>query len=120
MAKADDIAPQAERLHGPLTRLLRPLVRLAIRSGMTFPALADLLRELYVNVAEHDFALSDKEQTLAVHGFPREELVELALALPARAVDRFAKFGEALSFAPVWDGQDLITTFSRNILLPNG
>ena len=63
MAEVDDIAPQAERLHGPLTRLLRPLVRLAIRAGMTFPALADLLRELYVNVAEHDFALADKEQT---------------------------------------------------------
>ncbi|MFT7721739.1 MAG: acyl-CoA reductase [Roseateles sp.] len=63
--------------------------------------------------------LSDKEQTLAVHGFPREELVELALALPARAVDRFAKFGEALSFAPIWDGQDLILSFSRNVLLPS-
>ena len=54
MAEADDVAPQAERLHGPLTRLLRPIVRLLIRAGMTFPALADLLRELYVNVAEHD------------------------------------------------------------------
>lgn len=63
MAEGDDIAPQADRLHGPLTRLLRPLVRLLIRAGMTFPALADLLRELYVNVAEHDFALPDKEQT---------------------------------------------------------
>lgn len=63
MAEADDTAPQAERLHGPLTRLLRPLVRLLIRAGITFPALADLLRDLYVNVAEHDFALPDKEQT---------------------------------------------------------
>ncbi|HMN72550.1 MAG TPA: DUF6502 family protein [Rhodoblastus sp.] len=63
MGESEDIAPQAARLHGPLTRLLRPLVRLAIRAGMTFPALADLLRELYVNVAEHDFALPDKEQT---------------------------------------------------------
>lgn len=62
--------------------------------------------------------LSDREQTLAVHGFPREDLVELATALPPRAVDRFAKFGEALAFAPVWDGQDLITTFSRAVLLP--
>ncbi|MFT4096440.1 MAG: DUF6502 family protein [Rhodoblastus sp.] len=63
MAEADDIAPQADRLLGPLKRLLRPLVRLAIRAGLTFPALTDLLRELYVNVAEHDFALADKEQT---------------------------------------------------------
>ena len=50
-------------LQAPLARLLRPLVRLLIRSGITFPAVTELLRELYVNVAEHDFALPDKEQT---------------------------------------------------------
>ncbi len=55
--------PDAARLQTPIARLLRPLVRLFIRSGLTFPALADLLRELYVNVAEYDFALSGKEQT---------------------------------------------------------
>ncbi|MDX6623576.1 MAG: hypothetical protein QOE75_1508, partial [Solirubrobacterales bacterium] len=53
----------ARRLHGPLARVLRPLVRLLIRAGVTFPALTELLRELYVNVAEHDFALEGKEQT---------------------------------------------------------
>ncbi|QRM32068.1 DUF6502 family protein [Microvirga sp. VF16] len=51
------------KLHAPLARLLRPLVRLLIRSGITFPMLAELLRELYVNVAEYDFALQGKEQT---------------------------------------------------------
>jgi hypothetical protein len=51
------------KLHAPLARLLRPLVRLLIRSGITFPILAELLRELYVNVAEYDFALQGKEQT---------------------------------------------------------
>jgi hypothetical protein len=55
--------PDAGRLQTPVARILRPLVRLFIRCGMTFPALCDLLRELYVNVAEHDFALADKEQT---------------------------------------------------------
>ena len=55
--------PDAARLHAPLARLLRPLVRLLVRRGVTFPALADLLRELYVNVAEHDFVLPGKEQT---------------------------------------------------------
>jgi hypothetical protein len=62
--------------------------------------------------------LSHKEQTLAVYGFSREHLKELALALPPRALDRFAPIGDALSFAPVWDGQDLITAFSRKLLLP--
>jgi hypothetical protein len=55
--------PNATRLQQPVARLLRPLVRLFIRCGTTFPALCDLLRELYVNVAVHDFALPDKEQT---------------------------------------------------------
>lgn len=55
--------PSAAQLQGPLARVLRPLVRLFIRCGVTFPALSDLLRELYVNVAEYDFALEGKEQT---------------------------------------------------------
>ena len=71
----------ADRLHAPLARLLRPLVRLCIRSGMTFPALAQLLRELFVNVAEHDFALDGKEQTDSrvslLTGIHRKEVARL-------------------------------------------
>src|SRR5882757_465621 len=71
----------AAKLHAPLARLLRPLVRLCIRSGMTFPALAQLLRELFVNVAEHDFALEGKEQTDSrvslLTGIHRKEVARL-------------------------------------------
>src|SRR5262245_4658036 len=71
----------ASTLHVPMARLLRPLVRLCIRSGMTFPALAQLLRELFVNVAEHDFALEGKEQTDSrvslLTGIHRKEVARL-------------------------------------------
>ncbi|WP_028346286.1 DUF6502 family protein [Bradyrhizobium murdochi] len=71
----------ASKLHAPLARLLRPLVRLCIRSGMTFPALVQLLRELFVNVAEHDFALGGKEQTDSrvslLTGIHRKEVARL-------------------------------------------
>jgi hypothetical protein len=71
----------ASTLHAPMARLLRPLVRLCIRSGMTFPALAQLLRELFVNVAEHDFALEGKEQTDSrvslLTGIHRKEVARL-------------------------------------------
>jgi len=53
----------AAGIQGALNRVLRPLVRLAIKCGVTFPAVVDLLRQLYVNVAEHEFALPDKQQT---------------------------------------------------------
>jgi hypothetical protein len=62
--------------------------------------------------------LSDKEQTLSVHGFTRDEVLELVDGLPARALDRVTTIGEALAFAPVWDGIDLIHFFTRRIALP--
>lgn len=42
---------------------LRPLVKFLIKSGITFPFLADLLKEVFVEVAERDFKLEGKEQT---------------------------------------------------------
>jgi hypothetical protein len=61
---ANPIPPlKPEELVQPLARLLRPLVRLLIHAGITYPALCDLLRTLYVAVAERDFRLAGKSQT---------------------------------------------------------
>jgi hypothetical protein len=46
-----------------LRRLLQPLVRLAISRGITYPALSELMKELFVEVANRDFALAGKAQT---------------------------------------------------------
>ncbi len=46
-----------------LRRLLRPVVRLLMSHQITFPFLAGLLKEIFVDVAEHDFQLHDKAQT---------------------------------------------------------
>ncbi len=62
--------------------------------------------------------LSDKEQTLAVLGFDRSELLSLVDCLPPRAIDRIVPFGQALSFATVWDGVDLFIALTRQINLP--
>lgn len=55
--------PSPELLLRALARLLRPLVRLLIRGGVTFPALADLLRGLYVEVALRDLLTDPKART---------------------------------------------------------
>jgi len=44
-------------------RLLRPLVRFLIAEQLPFPRLADLLRSLYVEVADAEFRLPDKPQS---------------------------------------------------------
>ncbi len=46
-----------------LRRLLRPLVRLSMRLGMTYPAFSELLKAVFVEVAERDFALPGKKQS---------------------------------------------------------
>src|SRR3954462_7097701 len=76
----------------PLARLLRPLVRLCIRSGTTFPALAQLLRELYVNVAEHDFGLQGKEQT--------DSRVSLLTGIHRKEVSRLRGAGAPVATVP--------------------
>ena len=55
-------APATPLLPG-LRRLLRPLVRLLIRRGITFPLLAELLRELYVEVARNDLPADPRART---------------------------------------------------------
>jgi hypothetical protein len=81
MSAAPRPAPDAAAVQAPLARVLRPIVRFCIASGLTFPALAQLLRELYVNVSEHDFALSGKEQTDSrvslLTGIHRKEVARL-------------------------------------------
>jgi hypothetical protein len=47
----------------PLARVLRPLVKLMIRSGVTFPVLAEMLRTLYVDVASRDVVPGEKART---------------------------------------------------------
>lgn len=92
MTEGDRPALEAGRLQAPLARLLRPLVRIAIRSGLTFPALADLLRELYVNVAEHDFALTSKSQT--------DSRVSLLTGIHRKEVSRLRGAGAPVNVVP--------------------
>src|ERR1700722_10770581 len=44
-------------------RLMRPLVRLMMRSGLTFPILAEMLRSLFVEVAVNDILTDPKART---------------------------------------------------------
>lgn len=55
--------PAPDALLRSLGRLLRPLVRLLIGNGVTYPVLADLLRDLYLDVAQHDVLTDEKSRT---------------------------------------------------------
>src|SRR5262245_38676429 len=64
-----------------IRRLLRPIVRQLMAWGVTYPAFDRLVREVFVEVAESDFALPFKRQTDSrvslVTGINRKEVAQL-------------------------------------------
>ena len=58
-----DISDASTLLMKAFRRLLRPLVGLAIRFGIPYPTLSNLLKAVYVEVANADFPVADRPQT---------------------------------------------------------
>jgi hypothetical protein len=46
-----------------LQRVLKPLIRLALAQGVNYPMLLETLKSVFVQVAEEDFKLAQREQT---------------------------------------------------------
>jgi len=59
-------------------RLLRPLIRILIRNGVSFSEFADVAKHAYVEVAEKDFSVKNKKITQdrisALTGLMRREV----------------------------------------------
>lgn len=75
MAQHSDIIARA------LARLLTPLVRILLRYGVPYGAFSDLLRQVYVTVAERDFTVPGRKQTTSriavLTGLNRKEVARL-------------------------------------------
>lgn len=74
-------SPPGTVLSNTLIRVLRPLVRLALSYGITYPALAEMLKGLFIDVARHSFPLegiapSDSRINLLT-GIHRKEIKRL-------------------------------------------
>ena len=68
-----------------LVHILRPLVKLLLNRGVTYPYLTNLLKSLYVDVATREFQLADKPQTDSrmslLTGLHRKDIKRLATSL---------------------------------------
>lgn len=119
---ADPSATPAVR--AALARLLRPAIRLAIRHGLMFPAFAELLKEVYVDVAARDFALPDKGATdsrvtllTGVHRKDVRRLRETRAGLRDAAAPRSVSLGAQIAAA--WSARsDCIDADGRPKPLP--
>ena len=93
-------------------RLLRPLVRLCIKAGIIFPALSNLLRQIYVSVAEAEFSISDRELS--------DSRISILTGLHRREIRRLGEVRLSVSDVPAalslssqvlarWTGLDAFT-----------
>lgn len=78
----DPSPPQAPRfLLDAVRRVLVPLVRLLLHFGITYPVFAELVKRAFVQVADREFALADREQTASrlalLTGINRQEVNRL-------------------------------------------
>ena len=73
-------APQ-NPLQAAILRLLRPLVRILLRNGVPFAALAELAKQVYVDVAFKEFGIPNRKQTVSrvavLTGLTRKEVQRL-------------------------------------------
>jgi len=72
---------QQKILFAAVRKLMRPLVRILLRNGVAYGALADAIRKCYVDVAFEDFSPQGKKQTVsrvsALTGLTRKEVKRL-------------------------------------------
>ena len=68
-------------LAAAILRLLRPLIRIMLRNGVTYGAFADLAKWVFVDVANREFDLSGRKQTVSrisvITGLTRKEVSRL-------------------------------------------
>ena len=69
------------RLTGSVIRLLRPLVRILLRYGVSFGEFAEMARWVFVDVADKDFSIDGKKQTISrisvITGLNRKDVTRL-------------------------------------------
>lgn len=70
-----------QRLLRAARRILRPLVRIMLRNGIASDAFTELVRKTYVDVADEEFAMPGKKQTVSrisvITGLNRKEVARL-------------------------------------------
>lgn len=96
----------AQALGNAGQRMLRPLVRILLRNGIPYAAFADLARRVYVEVAEKEFGLPGRKQTVAristITGLTRKEVARIQSAESAEPAAPAERFNRAARVIGGW------------------
>lgn len=97
---------QQHVLFSAVRRLMRPLVRILIRNGVAYGALAELLRKVYVDVAYEEFSPAGKKQTVSrvsgLTGLTRKEVKRLLETEMADSASSQKRYNRAVRVIGGW------------------
>ena len=111
-------------IRGPIHRIHRISNNVTVVEAKEFPDIrgdfcgGGLFFHLNVtSLGEISSYISRKDQTLSTFGFDLEELTQFVHDLRGRGLDRIVPFGSALDFNRYWDGNDLLQSFTRRVVV---
>ena len=89
-----------------MTKMLRPIVRLLLRNGVTYQAFAETLKVVFVQVASEEFRIANRKQSdsriAVITGLSRKEVKRVAALAPAADAESYVKFNRAARVIAGW------------------
>lgn len=109
-------------IQNALQRLLRPLVRLLLRHGMTYDEFAEVARRSYVDVASRDFQIEGRKQTIArvamLTGIQRKEVSRLQKLQDEGNEKIESNYNRGARITSGWRRDDLFSNIGQPRSLP--
>jgi Family of unknown function (DUF6502) len=95
-----------QALSGAAQGILRPLVRVLLRNGIPYGAFAEIARRVYVEVAEKEFALPGRKQTVSristITGLTRKDVTRIQAEEAATQAERAERYNRPARVIGGW------------------
>ena len=106
-----------------LKTMLRPLVRILIRYGLSSSEFAELIKQLYVDVADNDYRITGKKQTISriavLTGLCRKEVQKIKNQLEQESIETSAPVNRANRVIMGWlKDEDFLDELNKPASLP--
>ena len=93
-------------LYAAMARILRPLIHILIRNGISYGTFADLAKWLFVDVAKREFAIENRKQTISrvsvITGLNRKEVKRVSELSPPDDQSSSERYNRAARVIAGW------------------
>lgn len=95
-----------KHLYRAVLKLLRPLVRILLRNGVSFQSFSDLAKWVYIDVADKEFGIKNRKQSISrisvVTGLSRKEILRVRKLAQPYDISSDQKYNRAARVIAGW------------------